>query len=271
MHVNSESVAAFMVDESRRSVQSVERALTIVHLLADSGSGGTVSQLARQLGVHKSTASRLLATLENAGMVERDEATGIYRLGLDVVALSGTVLGRLEILHVADPVLRRLAETTQETVNFTIRYRDKVMNVQQIPGPNVLRSFDWVGKTALLHRGAGSKALLAYLPADELRAYLDSPLVAHLDGSRRHLEQELEEIRRTGFAVNRGEINPDVFAIGAPIFDGLGRCRASVSVAGSRTAFSDERIPELARQVMSTARTISQQLGHDVGGYAPLA
>ncbi|HVC32837.1 MAG TPA: IclR family transcriptional regulator [Chloroflexota bacterium] len=263
-----------MRDDAHRSVQSVERALAIVQHLADDGVESTGSQLARQLGVHKSTVSRLLATLEDAGMVERNDQTGGYGLGLGVVALSGTVLGRLEILRVADPVLRRLAEITQETVNLSVRYRDKVMNVQQIPGPNVLRSRDWVGKTVFLHRGAGSKALLAYLPDAELRAYINAPRVVNPDGQHGHLEylwREVAEIRRAGFAINRGELHPQVYAIGAPIFDGQGRCCASVSVAGAPEAFGEARLPELAARVMDAARTISQQLGHAVGRFASMA
>jgi IclR family transcriptional regulator, acetate operon repressor len=254
--------------EGRRTVQSVDRACAILQVLAREENGSTTSELGRQLGVHKSTASRMLAALDSAGMVERDPLTGRFHLGLRILTMAGNILSRLEVLRIADPLLRRLAEATQETVNLGIRFGNEVVNIEQIPGPNILRSFDWIGKSTPLHRGSLAKALLAHLSNPELEAYLSA---VNADGAGLEPGEfwsAMDEIRRKGYAVNRGELNHDVYAVGAPVFDSHGRCHASLSVAGYCQEFHESRIEELGRQVIDTAATISRQLGHPVGRYA---
>ena len=257
--------------ESRRTVQSVDRACTILQLISSAENGSTTSELGRQLGVHKSTASRLLGSLDDAGMVERDPLTGRYHPGLRILTMAGAILGRLDVLRIADPLLRRLAETTQETVNFGIRLENEIVNIEQIPGPNLLRSFDWIGKSTQLHQGALAKALLAHLDPSELEAYLANANAEGASLDPREFWKAMQEIQTSGYAVNRGELNPQVFAVGAPVFDGQGRCCASVSVAGGRENFSESRIEHLGREVWNTAATISRQLGYTVGRLAVLA
>lgn len=252
-----------------RTIQSVERACTIMFLLAADGDGESTAELARRMGVHKSTVSRLLATLQDAGLVERTERNGSFRLGLGNVLLAGSVLGQSEIVRIADPPLRRLAEETGETVNLAVRHRQSVMNIQQIPGANISRSFDWIGKTAPLHEGAAAKALLANLRRADIDAYLHAMNGDHID--RMSLRNELEEIRRRGVAINRGEHDPGIYAVGAPIFDSSGNCQASISVAGYKREFSEPRIADLGERVLNTARTISQQFGFQSRRHAPFA
>jgi DNA-binding IclR family transcriptional regulator len=257
--------------DARRTVQSIDRACTILQLLAREEKGSTTSELGRHLGVHKSTASRMLAALDAAGMVERDPLTGRFHLGLRILTMAGNILSRLEVVRIADPLLRRLAEATQETVNRGIRFDNAIVNIEQISGPDILRSFDWIGKSTPLHRGALAKALLAHLDRLELEAYLTA-----VNANGAGLEPEefwsaMAEIRRRGYAVNRGELNRDVYAVGAPVFDSQGRCHASLSVAGYCQAFHESRIEELGRLVIDTAATISRQLGHPIGRYAAIA
>ena len=256
--------------DKRRTIQSVDRACSILVLISNDAGGSTVSDLARQLSVHKSTISRLLAALENAGMVERDSQTGRFHLGLQILKMSGVILGRLEVLRIADPALRRLAEATQETVNLAIRFKSEAINIAQIPGSNILRSIDWTGKTTPLHRGAAAKALLAHLDRSELECYLILVNASGANLDPAEYWSSIDEIRLNGFAVNRGETNREIYAVGAPVFDSRGRCCASVSIAGYRSALSDTRIAELAPQVVETAAIISRQLGHPVGRFAAI-
>jgi DNA-binding IclR family transcriptional regulator len=137
---------------------------------------------------------------------ERDGSTGRYRLGLELIALSGVVLGRTEVLRIADPHLRYLADQTQETVNLGIRHRNDILNIEQIPGPNLLRSFDWIGKRTPLHLGAAAKALLANLGDEEIWAYL-----AASEGSERRLadlfaEAQRERLRQTPLDEQRAQV-----------------------------------------------------------------
>lgn len=236
--------------------------------------GASQTEIATVLGVHKSTGLRLLASFESFGLVARDPTSARYFLGLGTVALAGSVLGHLPILRIADPQLRRLAEATRQTVNLAVRFRDEILNIEQIPAPDLQRSLDWLGKRAPLHVGAAAKALLAHLDASERGKYLRA-LADERPEVGRQLEGELDAVRDRGFAIIRGEIDPLVVAIGAPIFDATDRCVASISIAWSQSqshlTAEDERVAKLAGPLQDTARTISRQLGHASGQTAWLA
>ncbi len=251
--------------ESRRTVQSVDRACAILQLLAQEANGCTTSEVGRHLCVHKSTASRMLSVLENAGMVVREPLTNRFHLGLRILTLAGSILSRLEVLRISEPLLRRLAEATQETVNLGVRFGNEVVNVAQIPGPNILRSFDWTGKSSPLHRGAMARALLAHLERSEMELYLATVNAEGAGIDPVDFWAMIEQIRHQGLAINRGEFHSDVFAVGAPIFDGRGRCAVSLAVAGHSERFHEDRVEELGRLVIETAATISRQLGHPTG------
>jgi IclR family acetate operon transcriptional repressor len=237
--------------------------------------GASQTEIAAFLGVHKSTGLRLLASFESFGLVARDPTTGRYYLGLGVVALAGSVLGHLSILRIADPQLRRLAEDTRQTVNLGVRFYDEILNIEQIPAPDVQRSPDWLGRRAALHTGAAAKALLAHLGEAERSRYLHTVAVTHPQIDARLLDADLASIRARGFAINLGEVDVAVAAIGAPIFDAANRCVASISIAWfpghQPSAALDERIAKLAGPLQPTTRTISRQLGHTNGHTAWLA
>jgi DNA-binding IclR family transcriptional regulator len=269
--LNSSAPVEAATEPTSRTIQSVDRALGMLALLDKAGEGLLLNDFARATGLHKSTVFRLLASLQGFGLVERDGATGRYRLGLELVALSGAVLGRTEVLRIADPHLRHLADQTQETVNLGIRHRNDILNIEQIPGPHLLRSFDWLGKRTPLHLGAAAKALLANLDDDKIWAYLTARDGTPGAPDPDRLWEEVAEIRRRGIAINDGELDPNVFAIGAPLFAATGTACASLSVAGERIGFNEARITDLTELVIHTAETISRQLGYRSQRVAKLA
>jgi DNA-binding IclR family transcriptional regulator len=274
--VGSASTVGPQLDADRRTVQSVDRAcVVLVHIADCQEAGVSLGDIAQLLAVHKSTALRLLASFEDSGLVQRQPATGRYHLGLGTVALAGSLLGSLSILRISDPLLRKLAETTQQTVNLGVRYRNEILNIEQIPAPDVQRSPDWLGKRAPLHTGAAAKALLAHLGEDEISTYVRS-IRPSLGGEKvEALLSNLQEIRRRGFALNTGEVNPSVRAVGAPVFNSTGQCSASISIAWYEHDPSVEpvstRMSHFAGPLVQTAQTISRQLGHNVQHIAWMA
>lgn len=252
-----------MNEAGRRSVQCVQHTFAILDFLSsESGANASLREIGDHVGVHKATASRLLATMEAAGVVERNEVTKAYRPSLGLVIYAGRVLRNLEIPRIAVPVLRNLADVSHETVNLAMRHRNSIVNVEQIPGPSVLRIVDAVGQISPLHQGAAGLALLAHLPEAERSRYLSLDGIAHTDCAKRDLVSEVLETQKRGYAVNRGELNPDIRAIGAPVFNGRGRCLATVSVVGDSSMLDDDRVSVLATQVVDSARAISRQLGY---------
>lgn len=248
----------------RNRVQSVERACGILLYLTASSMPRSLTDIAGDLAIHKTTAHRLLGALQSAGLVSRDTMSGHYQLGLVVVAMSGSVLGRIEILRVAGPQLRRLADETNETVSLWMRFGDNILSIEQIPGPNVLRSVDWLGQLSPLHRGSAAKAVLAFLNDRQIERYIRTQQQANSEFDQQTLLEQLAKARSQGYAVNREEIMPHEFAVGAPILNASGEPIAAVSVAVYRQEIHDSFLSSLAFSVMRTADTISRQCGYGV-------
>ena len=129
-------------------VQSIERATAILKAFTLEKEELGVTELSQQLNLHKSTVSRLLASLQREGLVEENQSTRKYRLGVALVTLAGLVLQRLDIAQVARPFMQELAETTQETIGLAIWDRDEVVNIAQIPSPQAVKYIGWVGRRA---------------------------------------------------------------------------------------------------------------------------
>jgi DNA-binding transcriptional ArsR family regulator len=129
------------------AVRSVDRAAALLLALGESHGEAGVTELARRLGLHKSTASRLLATLEKRGLVEQDEESGRYRLGLIVLRLAETAERTLDLRALAMPELDRLARATRETTGLGVAHGDRLLTVAQADGPNLVAMGDWTGRS----------------------------------------------------------------------------------------------------------------------------
>src|SRR5882724_6382353 len=157
-------------------VQSVDRALGLLELLARLGEAG-VTELARELKVHKSTAFRLVVALENRQLVEQVEERGKYRLGFGLIRLAGATSAQLDLTKVGRPVCVRLAREFGETVNIAVLDSNSAINITQEHGSTVVATRNWVGKRTPLHATSSGKVLLAY----DTGATLTELLAAGLD------------------------------------------------------------------------------------------
>ena len=142
------------------AVRSVDRAAALLLALGECQGEAGVTELARRLGLHKSTASRLLATLQKRGLVEQDDETGKYRLGLVVIRLAERAERTLDLRGIAVPELERLARLTHETTGLGILDGDTLLTVAQADGPNLIAVGDWTGRSTPLHCVASGKVLL---------------------------------------------------------------------------------------------------------------
>src|SRR5688500_8894020 len=143
-------------------VQSVDRALTILEVLARVGEAG-VTEVAAELGVHKSTAFRLVATLEAHRLVEQAGDRGKYRLGVGVLRLAGATTARLDVVQEARSVCRQLAADTGETVNIAVLSESSALYLDQVAGSSALQSHNWVGQRIPLHATSNGKVRLSGL------------------------------------------------------------------------------------------------------------
>lgn len=244
------------------SVQSVDRALTILEQLARHGEAG-VTELAAGLDVHKSTAFRLVATLEQHGLVEQTEDRGKYRLGVGLLRLAGATTARLDVVQEARPVSRKLASDTGETVNIAVLADRAALYLDQVAGPSALQPHNWVGQHIPLHATANGKVLLSGLDAGALDDVLGS-LAAYTDMTitrKGKLRTEVDHVREQGYAVAVDELEVGLSAVAAPIRNAHGDVIASMSVSGPTFRLGEARIAEVVGLLVEAAAEVSHRLG----------
>jgi IclR family transcriptional regulator, acetate operon repressor len=253
---------------TRNKVQSLDRALEILKLLG-SEPEMRVTDLARRLEVHKSTAFRLLSTLQEHGLVEQNPSTEKYRLGYGLVRLAASVVGEIDLARASRPVLEELAMRTSETVNLAILQGDQVVNIDQIAAPNLVVNVNWVGKQTPLHCTSNGKVLLAFLPDPERRRLLEHPL--HRFTPRtitdvKTLDKQLGRVRDDGWAFTLEELEIGLNAVAAPVRGTDGFVHAAVSVAGPSYRVTPQRLGELGEMTKQAGEAISRRMGYIPGG-----
>ena len=255
---------------SRQRVASVARALTLLDEVARSDAGLGVNELARRIGVNASTASRLLATLEEGGLVERS-ADGPYRLGLKLVALSDRVLGQLDVRERARPWLTWLVEETGETATLSVPggvagggSGREAITVDFVPSSSSVVSMARVGRPSVAHATAAGKVMLAFGVSGgdggkegQLMAYTERTIT-----DRTALAAELEAVRTSGIAEAVGEREPDLNALAAPV---IGRGEELVAILGLQGPAT--RLPASTRRALhAPLRRAASELGRSLGG-----
>ena len=244
-------------------VQSVDRAVAILEILARDGEAG-VTEVARELDVHKSTASRLLAALDRRELVTQDTARGKFRLGVGIVRLAGAASRKLDVVQESRPVCRALAQEVGETVNLAILSGRDALYLDQVAGPAALSPHNWAGQRIPLHATSDGKVLLAYLPEGELTACLAPPLARFTNRTITDLAEFgelLAEVRRRGFATAVEELEAGLTAIAVPVRNAEGNVIASISASGPSFRIPAERIPALAAAAGRAAAEVSRRLG----------
>ncbi|GGM05842.1 IclR family transcriptional regulator [Nakamurella endophytica] len=269
------------------AVQSVDRAVTALEVLARSGTAG-VSEVAAALGVHKSTASRLLAALQARELVEVAGERGRYRLGYGVLRLASAMGGRLDVTTQGREVCEELAEELGETVNIAVRQGRTAVNVHQAHGSAAVSVNNWVGRPTPLHATSSGKVLLAfadrgarartrgtdgphgpYGPYGAARTGGPAGTTTDLERYTDHtvtdpdlLEAQLERVRVDGYAVTVGEYEVGLNAVAAPVFGADGALVAAVSLSGPSFRLPESRLPEVAPRVVAAAIRVGERMGH---------
>jgi len=243
-------------------VQSVDRALTILEVLARVGEAG-VTDIATGLGVHKSTAFRLVTTLESHRLVEQTADRGKYRLGVGVLRLAGATTARLDLVQEARPVSRQLAADTGETVNIAVLSESSALYLDQVAGSSALQPHNWVGQHIPLHATSNGKVLLSGLDdaaLDEVLGAL-SRYTALTITRKSLLREEIGLVREQGYAVAVDELEVGLTAAAAPIRNAHGDVVASMSVSGPTFRLSSERVEGVLPQLLDAALEVSHRLG----------
>jgi DNA-binding IclR family transcriptional regulator len=243
------------------TIQSVDRAATLLKAVANARRPPTVIELAEACGLNRSTTWRLLATLERHGLVERDAVTQRYGVGYALLGIAAAA-DQESLTRRARPVLERLALETGETVGLAVAKRLHLVYVDQVEAPQIM-AVNWLGKVVPLHATSAGKAFLAFLDEEERDAVLEGDLerfTASTVTDRRTLEQQLEAVRRDGCCVCVGELEDALFGSSAAILGTRRRPVAVVSVWGSEHRVPRSRLAEIARRTRQAADEIEALL-----------
>lgn len=244
-------------------VLSVRRAVAALELVAGAPGGRGVSDLARELGVHKSSASRLLATLRSGGLVDVDLSSGRFELGAGFLRLAARAVERRDLAQLSLPFLRDLAARSGETANVSVRRGRFRVALQEVESANPVRMVAGVGHAYPLDRGAPSKVLLAAMPDAEVAVVLRSmPRDAAAKRRRSLLREQIARTRRDGYAISLEENVAGASSIAVPIRGHLGNVVAALGVAGVVSRWVPDRMLELLPALRESADEIGELIGH---------
>ncbi|MEW1547042.1 IclR family transcriptional regulator [Streptomyces tsukubensis] len=249
-----------------QSASTVERSADVLLLFAEPGATTLgVTEIADRLGLSKPTVHRILTSLRLRGLVELHEDTRRYALGLSTMRLGLAYLDRIDVRRLAAPELTRLSRLSSETATLSIRTGDSRVYVDQVtPSREVIMSVR-LGVPYPLHAGASSKAFLAFLPDDEITAYLDrAPLTRLTDATPADpaaVRKDIAAIRRRGYARSSGERQPGSSSVAAPVLDHHGHPVGVISISGPRERFRKEA-GRCAEALLETVGRLSAQTGY---------
>jgi DNA-binding IclR family transcriptional regulator len=235
-------------------IQAVDRAIALLKSVASSATPPTVLELARECGINRSTAWRLLRTLEHHGLVDRDPITQRYTIGYGAISVAAAVTDDTLVRRVR-PLLTKLAAATGESVTLAVAKRFNLVYVDQVDPPNVMVP-NWLDKPLPLHATSGGKAFLAWLGPDERDAILPEDLpryTPHTITDRAKLERELDEVRTVGYALCAREYEEFSSGASAVVLNTHQYPIAVINVWGPAPRNPVKRLHEIGRAAVATA------------------
>jgi DNA-binding IclR family transcriptional regulator len=251
-------------------VQSVERALTLLEILAAEGRPMSITDIANGVELKISTVHRLLATLTLKGYVEQEVDSSKYKLSLKLLSIGQSSIYPLDLRTKVRPYLEELVDRCNETANLSILDNGEVVYIDQVESTNIVivKMFSTVGTRRQAHCTGSGKVLMAYLPTIEqdrilstieLKRYTNETIT-----DRDILKKELERVRKQGYALDMGERERDMRCVAAPIRKHDGEVIAAISVSGPSTRITSYYLNnELIDIVQDEAKKLSMNLGWD--------
>ena len=251
--------------KSREQVTSVERALSILELLASRHQGLSSSAISRLAGVPKSSTSYLLRTLTARGYVRRDPESGQHTLGIRVLSLGGQAVQGMALREVAFPHLRSIVERTRLGAHLAILDHGDAVYIERIESPGFIKMDIWVGRRVAPQLTAVGKALICQLDEELVQEIMSRHRVAPASSKSilklPQLLQELAITRQRGYAIDDEEHAVGVRCVAAPILAASGEVVAAIGVSGTASQLNDEHLPKIGNLIRSAALKLSSQLG----------
>ena len=237
----------------------------ILELLSREQRGLNLTEIGSRLDLPRSTVYRLLSVLKNRNYIEKNTADNTYRLGMEFIELSSSMLGNLELKTEAQPYLRTLSRQTDQVVFLAVEQDDQIVYIEKIEKFNDMRKYCFIGQRRPLHCTALGKALLMRYDDDEIREkFRNLPMEKFTEKTISDIDTLVGEIRQSrmrGWAMDDEEVERDMRCISAPVFDYRNDIIASVSTSWDPSHHKDDITARNASYVLETARNISLRMG----------
>lgn len=245
--------------ESRSSssrIAVIDKAVRVLDALMGAPSGMTPTDVAAGIQSNRSTAFRLLTSLEQAGLLYRDGLSGRYRLGVKFLQYGESVRAGTALIDLAEPILMQLSAVTRQSVSLAIREGHGARCIHRIPGPEV-EVFAWkIGDWMPMYVGAAPQALLSALPNEEIQRFL-----AHFDEKRTRLgllsddeiREQIKATRQRGWSLNLAGLTAGVNSLGTAVRNSAGHPICAISVAGLKHHYEEDTLQQTAAAVLAAA------------------
>ena len=248
----------------RHSIQSVDRALFLLETIAEAGGEATLTDLATRTGLNISTCHHLLATLIQRGFAAKVSGRRLYALGSRIIALSHACL-QVDLPRRAQPYLEAINSATGETVHLAGLQGDNVMTLAVREARHAVRvDTGKIGRVEAPHATSVGKAMMAWLPEDEIRRILGNGMKRFTDKTITDFPAFLESlrtVRRNGYAIDREEFLPGVICVGAAIRDQAGTVIGAISASTPMMRATEEHIGLMRDEISAATRALSAEFG----------
>jgi len=251
---------------TERYVQTLERALDILEVLARSEESLGVTEIGNRIGLHKSTVHRILQTLCYRGYVEKEKDRERYRLGIKIVELGIRFFNDLEIRKVTANFLGDLAKSFDEVVHLVLPNDGEVVYIDRRESSQLVSLHSKVGRRAPMHCTAVGKAILSTLPEEEVRHILRTkgmPGFTHTTITDPDiLLKQLQEIKKLGYAIEAEENEVGILCLGTPVYDYSGRAIGAISVSGPINRMKEKGTQRIGEEIKRAGQEISAKMGY---------
>ncbi|SFL31507.1 IclR family transcriptional regulator [Halanaerobium salsuginis] len=251
--------------EPNQLIKSLDRAIDILEIILQQENGMGVTEISRELDLHKSTVYRLLDTLKFRGYLEKNEENHKYFAGIKLFELSSLVLNDIDNRMRLRPYLEELMQETQETIHLGILDEGEIIYLDKVESNATIRMYSQVGKRVPAHSTSLGKAILAYLPVEKVINLLqEKGMPAKTKNTITDLEQFIEhlnKVKKQGYAIDDEELEADIRCLAGPIFNHRGEVIAAFSVSAPITRMTEQRMVKLEELVVKYSQKMSRSLG----------
>ena len=248
-------------------VQSLERAFSILETVATHPEGISLADLSKSVGLHNSTTFHLVKTMESCGYIRQDPETKRYYVGRMIYSIAANSKTDLDLVAIAEPVLRELARETGESSHLAVLSGEDIVLIARTAGAGAFQLQERHGGMRPGHATAVGKIILSSLSESDLQRYLERhppvALTPRTITERELLDAEIARVRETGFAYDDGEFNPEVRCVAHGVRDFTNKVVGAIGVSGPIWRLTLQSLGELSQQVAHAAERLSAELGQN--------